>query len=535
MRWSKLERPGAATALLAVAVSFGVAYRLVQYFADRSLWLDESLLSLNILNRGFAGLLKPLSYDQAAPDVFLLVEKAATTLFGSSEYALRLFPLLCGLASVPLFAILARSLLRPAASVLATLLFAAAAGPVYYASEVKQYSGDLAATVILLLLAPNFLGPRLTRRRGAAVALGGTAAILISHPSVFVSGTVALVATVRWTVRRERPDAWALTALGSWLSASGLLIGLSLRGAQHLESLAGAGSSIYVHPLASGDRLQWLRSLVGSFNRLLGFSSSVHLRYVFWGILLLMLVGAATLAIRRPWLAAILVGPSALMTVASTADKYPIFDRTLLFLVPVAAILVAQGAAGLVGLISPIALRRTAAAALTVGVLLLPTVKAAEHLVHPQKREEIRPTLSYLRAHWHPGDTLYVSYQSQFAMRYYLQCSCFAPAEVTADDLRWAFRTPPIDNAAGVALRSTPPHFVVGEQIAGPYTRYLRDVDRLQTRSRVWLLFTHATTSQETSYLQHDLPRRLSRGGRLLESFSAPGTILYLYDFGSGS
>jgi hypothetical protein len=429
---------------------------------------------------------------------------------------------------------LARSLLRPAASVLATLLFAVAAGPIYYASEVKQYSGDLVAALILLLLAPNLLTARLTRRRGAAVALGGVAAILISHPSVFVAGTVALVATARWAIRRERPGAWALTVLASWISASGLVIALSLRGARHLESLAGAGSSVYVHPLASGDRLQWLRSLVGSFNRLLGFSSSMHLRYVFWGILILMLVGAATLAVRRPLHAAFLIGPSVLMTIASAAHKYPIFDRTLLFLVPGAAIFVAEGAAALVALISPVALRRTSAVALAVGIVVLPTIKAAKYLVHPQKREEIRPTLSYLRAHWQPGDTLYVSYQSQFAMRYYIQCGCFAPAAVTAGDKKWRFALPPIDNAAGLALRSRPPQFVVGEQITGRYARYVRDVDRLRTRSRVWLLYSHVTTSQETSYLQHDLRQRLHGRGQLIDSFSAPGTILYLYDFGGG-
>jgi len=520
----------AVVALLALAVLAGVGFRVAQYAADRALWLDESLLALNIVGRGFGGLIGHLSFDQAAPTAFLLVEKTATVLLGSSEYALRLLPLLCGLASVPLFALLARSLVRPVASVVATLLFAAAAGPVYYASEVKQYSGDLAAALILLLLAPNLLRPRLTPRRAIAVAAGGAVAILTSHPSVFVSGSVSLVVAIVWIARRERPDPWVAAAVASWLSASGLIIALGLRGASHLETLAGGGSGIYVHPLASGDRLEWLRSLVGSFNRLLGFSSAAALRPVFWGIVILALAGLVTLATRRPLQAAYLAGPFVLMTIASIAHKYPIFDRTLLFLVPAAAILVAEGAASLPALISHGGLRRSVAAVLAAGVLLLPAIKAVQHLVHPRGREEITAALRQLRSQWRPGDTLYVSYQTQFAMRYYLECGCFAPAEVTADHLGWRFEEPRLDNPLGVALRAQPPFFVVGGKIDGDYAKYVRDVERLGRRPRVWLLYSHVTTAADTSYLEHDFRRRLDRRGRLLDSFAAPGTILVLCD-----
>jgi hypothetical protein len=519
----------AVVALLALAVLVGLVFRLTQYLADRALWLDESLLALNIVGRGFGELIGHLSFDQAAPTAFLLVEKTATVLFGSSEFALRLVPLLCGLASVPLFAILARSLLRPVASVVATLLFAAAAGPVYYASEVKQYSGDLAAALILLLLAPSLLRPRLTHRRALGVAAGGAVAILTSHPSVFVAGGVSLVVALAWIVRRERPDPWVAAAVASWLCASGVIIGLGLRGAAHLETLAGGGSGIYVHPLASGERLEWLRSLVGSFNRLLGFSSAAALRPVFWGIVILALAGLVTLAIRRPLQAGYLAGPFALMTIASIAHKYPIFDRTLLFLVPVAAILVAEGAASLPALISHRGIRRGVAAVLAAGVLLLPTIKAVQHLVHPRGREEIRTALKHLRSQWRPGDTLYVSYQTQFAMRYYLECGCFAPAEVTGDRLGWRFEEPPLDNSLGVALRTRRPFFVVGGKIGSDYAKYARDLERLK-RPRVWLLYSHVTTVPERSYLEHALRARLDRRGRLLDAFSAPGTILYLYD-----
>ena len=75
---------------------------------NRSLWADEAVLALNIVNRSYWELLQPLDYEQGAPVGFLLVEKLAIGVFGNNEYALRLFPLLSGIISLFLFYILAK-------------------------------------------------------------------------------------------------------------------------------------------------------------------------------------------------------------------------------------------------------------------------------------------------------------------------------------------------------------------------------------------------------------------------------------------
>ena len=90
--------------LLTALVLLGVALRAVAYFGNSSLWLDEILLSRNIIELPMRELLfAPLALDQVAPRGFLFVEKLAVIAFGPHELALRLFPFLCGIASVVLF------------------------------------------------------------------------------------------------------------------------------------------------------------------------------------------------------------------------------------------------------------------------------------------------------------------------------------------------------------------------------------------------------------------------------------------------
>src|SRR5689334_11792537 len=94
--------------LIVAFVALGIALRVAQYAAGRSLWIDEAWLALNLIEKPFSALTGRLDFNQAAPVGFLLVEGALAKLIGYGEKTLRLFPLLCGVASVPSFAWLAR-------------------------------------------------------------------------------------------------------------------------------------------------------------------------------------------------------------------------------------------------------------------------------------------------------------------------------------------------------------------------------------------------------------------------------------------
>jgi hypothetical protein len=66
-------------------VVLGVLVRLVQYLSQRSLWSDEAMLALNIVDRSYAALLQPLGYNQAAPPFFCGLKKPLCSFWATTN------------------------------------------------------------------------------------------------------------------------------------------------------------------------------------------------------------------------------------------------------------------------------------------------------------------------------------------------------------------------------------------------------------------------------------------------------------------
>ena len=133
-------------------ILIGLALRLRQYLSGRSLWLDEAMLALNIVQRDFGGLLKPLDYDQGAPLGFLMLEKLTTSLLGNGELTLRLPSVIAGCLALLFFYLLLKRFLSPVGLLPALALFAISEQLIYYASELKQYTFDVFILLGLLLI-----------------------------------------------------------------------------------------------------------------------------------------------------------------------------------------------------------------------------------------------------------------------------------------------------------------------------------------------------------------------------------------------
>jgi 4-amino-4-deoxy-L-arabinose transferase-like glycosyltransferase len=139
--------------LLLITLALGTGLRLFHYFYNRSLWMDEIYLSSSFSHLNYADLAtRALDYQQKAPIGFLWLVKLSLNLFGYNEMALRLIPLLAGIASIFYFERICRYFLKPRAKLLALCIFAFAPALIYHAVEIKQYSTECLATIIALYL-----------------------------------------------------------------------------------------------------------------------------------------------------------------------------------------------------------------------------------------------------------------------------------------------------------------------------------------------------------------------------------------------
>lgn len=495
-------------------IAFGILLRLVRYLADRSLWLDESLLTLNLLHRSYAELLEPLDFGQGAPTGFLMLQKLSIDLFGDAEWALRLFPLLAGILSLLLFFAVARRLLAARAVPLALLLFATVEPFVRYSAEAKQYGFDVAIALALFYVFLLVVGAgRLTPGRAAVLGLAGAVAVWLSYPAVFVLAGIALASAVAVARSRDRRGAAMLAAAaGSWAVSFLAVYLLSLGEVVALRE----GVSRAVAP---GSRAL-VKNLYVTFS-----DPGLMPRTVVGLAAVLGLVGAVAIWRRRgelPVLAA--AGTIGAALVAGYLGKYPVGQRFTLYLLPVALIFVVAGAVELFR-------RAERATALMFGVAFLalvmasPVARATVHLFSPPGVEDIKPILRAIDERWQPGDTLYVYGNSQYALRYYLECRDCSGVPRRLGRL-WPATPSRGPAQSAPALVSDSPSLVIGRQGRGQLELYLGDLNELRGRERVWLLFAHSFP-----LTRHDLTEPLDRMAPRLECVEHGVAFACVHDF----
>lgn len=266
---ARLRPPPWATAgsVALALVLLGVALRVVQYAWNRSLWLDEALIALNLRDRSLAELMTPLDFAQGGPAAWLALEHLSVEVIGGGGYGLRFVPLVFGLAALPAMLALARTYLAGWAATLAVALVAISPTLVYYSSEAKQYAGDVLASVLVLLVAGRVSGGGLRPRDAAGLAALGAAVVWFSHPSVFVLAGVGLVLAGDAARRRERSELVLLTAaFASWGASFAAVYATNIQDIAEVRSLAtgGGGAASLLDP-------GWLtRSINGTLGFTLG-------------------------------------------------------------------------------------------------------------------------------------------------------------------------------------------------------------------------------------------------------------------------
>ncbi len=515
-----------------VFIGLGCALRTFQYVANRSLAIDESFLALNLIEKSPQQLLRALDFNQAGPLGFLEAQKVAITVFGRSEYALRLLPFLASLLAVVLFYRIASRVLRPRAATLAVAVFALLDPLILYSATAKQYALDVAGAVLILQAALIVERRPLCGRRLLALGAFGAVLVWFSHAAVF--GLAALAGLLALRVLESRkwilaPMVLAVVALWSVsfalqyvLSRSSLsgILGAFQQGGGDAFKPTGSGPTWFVDTI---DRLRYVVGLedAASGQPVLASLAPEVNRSLAVLIVIVGVVGFVSLLRRRARLALMLGVPPGLAAVASTLGQYPIVGRTLLFALPSVALCVGGGIDLFARVQSTKPLRALSAAIAVlclVAIAILPTA----HTVRPRASQEMKEALRYLSVNSERGDALYVSSGAQYAVAYYHLCGCssFDPAT------RWPFSSVSRRGTA-IPVRSRSPDLVIE---SGPATA---DLMPLLGRERVWVLLAEMFPEERTLLLDY-----LGNHGTQLQHFETRGpspaaASLHLYDLRS--
>lgn len=474
-------------------VAIGIVLRLRQLLFDRSLWSDESMLALNIIDRSPAELLKPLDNNQGAPLGFLLLEKLAALSLGSSEMALRLLPFVCGIVSIFLFKAVSSRFLMPPAVPIAVALFAILDPVIYYSAEVKQYSCDVAIALLLYLLGDCLLEAPLRVTRILVFSVIAAIAIWFSHPAVFILAGLGI--SILWVSFRnsDRRSLFLLFVPGVlWLGSFLVFYLVSLRSLSANTALLAYWQDAFAPiPPSFG----WF---VDSFFGLISYPVGLDMIGI---AAVAIALGSCTFFSESRARLLLLLAPIAFTLLASIFHRYPFRGRLLLFLVPSVILLIA---AGLGTIRTKTRESLPLLSALLIGFLFFhPAINAARCFIHPRTIEEIKPVIEYVRNHRLKGDTLYLYYASAMPFEYYKERHFIEPMDA-----------------------------IVGIKSREDWKLYREDLDKLRGKGRVWILFSHVYPfssgfDEERLFLNY-----LDGMGKRLDGARVTGASVYLFDLG---
>jgi hypothetical protein len=380
----------------------------LQYARSPDVWHDEAALLVNVIERGYSSLLGPLTYHEAAPPLFLWLERWVAVNVGDGTWMMRAIPLLASCAALVVFLPMTR-VIRPPMVPVAVLLMACSLKLVGHSVEAKPYTIDvlLAATVgSLFVLTHRWrLATRLT-----LLAILAPCSMWLSYPGMFLvlGATFALFVAGRGELRQSRLAFAVLlviaVASAAWLVAVPVS---AQRSATILETWQWAFPPEF-DPLAL---LSWIaRSSVAIAD---------YCFRPFGGILLIpMAAGVAALLRRREHaFVALLLAPIALAALAGLGGQYPFSGtRVMVYALPALAALTAEGVGALLAQVPQRAqLLRVCIVAVAIAP---PMVMCARELISPAKRPDTAAATEIVLAARRPAELVAAG---SWEYRYYLR------------------------------------------------------------------------------------------------------------------
>lgn len=525
--------------IIYLLVGAGVFLRLFHFFDNRSLWLDELYLAINIVERNLSALASPsLEYQQKAPIGFLWTVKILALMFGNKEMALRLFPLISGVLSLFVFIPVARYWLKPAGAIAAIGILALAPPLVYHSVEIKQYSTELFATVLCL-----FLYVRYHKKQDlmsmALWAIYGAVILWFSFSSIFILSGIAIGSSLYYLYKKDWVTfGYSLIPFGAWLIS--FVLNYLLFTIKHADQewllhwFRHYNSFMPLPPKSLADLIWFFKSfytlldyplgLLWNFNSAENTALRVVLKMSFIPIVLSLFGVLSFIKTDRKSLM-VIIFPLLLTLLASGLELYPFFERLVVFLSPLLILLIARGCDRLTYAFSGY---RNWRYVFCVLLLIGPLVSSSKELLNPAlfgryKKSYQREALSYVDRNYKQGDVVYIYWNIQYAYEYYKETYNLRFDGILGSDVKFISRN---------------------EQ---DYIRNLgKDISLLEGRKRVWVIYSKELWNDigeeegEPKFYQQSVPGQLLyedllKKGANIDTYNTREVNVHLLDLSKGS
>lgn len=395
-------------------IAAGIVYRIVIYFQNRSLFIDEANVGRNIAERGFSQFFETLSYEQYAPPFFLFIIKASTLLFGMTEQALRLWPLIAGILSILAF----YQLLKREISIRWLWFPLLWMGFTYrmfkFSTEVKQYTTDILVCLVLLNLVYIIPPNKLNWKTATIWAVLGAVLIWFSMPVVFILAGIGFYYFFHsfFNEKKYQINKPIILSIAIWLLSFGLYYFAIIKQQTGTDYLLRSHADFYI-PLIPTSFAEF--KLLGG--RLVGFWKAV------FGGTTLAIICTSVLAIlgtlhffkKDKFKLFLYVVPFALMIFAVGVKQFSLMPRITLFVWPLLMLVVIAGVQWLMQWN-----KNWFSIALTV-VLAIVVYNHTDYRFfrHALKAEEFKPAAHLIKANKKPNELLVVHHGAMPAYRFY--------------------------------------------------------------------------------------------------------------------
>lgn len=479
--------------ILLFFICLGVLLAILNFLHNRSLWVDEAMVAINIVTKSYTELLEPLSLNQVAPIGFLMVEKFFAHLFGNHDWTMRIFPLLSFLVSIPLFFKLSFKLTESKHfALLACAIFSLSMHMMFYSSEVKQYSTDVLVSVIVVLSSLSFLESK-NKAAIAGYALMGMLAIWFSNVAVIMLFTMGLYSLYEIHITQKEKNLKVVIPLFFWLVSFVVYYALFIHNhpvkAFMLEFWSNEKGFIPANLLS----LEFYGVLFNKLNRFVDLLGLGEL----WVFAAIVIVVSLFTKQKPQKILFIAFFPLLIHLVLAYFKLYPFHKRLILYMTPFAILLYVNG------LFVVFQYFKQKKPNLSIFVLLIPLLINGFLLIKkfPVEREEIKKSMEYVNENIVPTDDIYLYYNSHSAFDFYKE------------------KYPSIATNTSIGY---------GTENRENWTAY--DPEILRFEGDTWMIFSHIYVKKNEEGLKEDtymLELLVKNGYKIVEEKKFEGSSVY--------